>query len=475
MKKSELFFSALQVPIDYMMLVFAGLVAYIWRTSENIKGIKAIQSEAADEFSRGSFVEMLLVIAAFFVLVYAFEGLYDIRSTKRTSREVYRVFRATMLGLMIIIIGIFVDRELFSSRFIILAGGFFAIIFVSAGRMMVGIFQRYLLVKKEIGVHRLLLIGVGDVCGLIKRQIEGDKYRGFKLVGHIEDIDIERIKRIQKLKGVDEIIQCDSKMSRTKLLNLKEFAMHNRIAFKYTPTLLQTANFKLGVFLGEPMIEVQNTPLDGWGKIIKRGVDIIGAIVGILLTGIPMLFISLAIWLESGGPIIFFNERVGHKGDFDLFKFRYMKNKYCHGKQYSSTHNKKALEFLDKLIEKQSIKTGPLYKIKNDPRRTRVGAVLEKLSLDEFPQFFNILRGEMSLVGPRPHQPIEVEKYENHQRRVLTIKPGLTGMAQISGRSDLDFNDEVRLDTFYIEKWSLWLDIQILIKTIPALLQRRRN
>lgn len=475
MKKSELFFSALQVPIDYIMLVFAGLTAYIWRTSENIKGIKAIQSEAAEEFSKGSFVEMLLVIAALFVLVYAFEGLYDIRSTKRTSREVYRVFRATTLGLMIIIIGIFFDREFFSSRFIILAGGFFAIVFVSVGRVMVGFFQRYLLVKKEIGIHRLLLIGVGDVCGMIKRQIENDKYKGFKLVGHIDDIDIERIGRIKKLKGIDEIIQCDSKMSRTKLLKLKEYAIFNRISFKYTPTLLQTANFKLGVFLGEPMIEVQNTPLDGWGKIIKRAVDIFGAIVGILLTGIPMLFISLAIWIESGGPIIFFNERVGHKGDFNLFKFRYMKNKYCHGKQYSAEHNKKALEFLNKLIKKQSIKIGPLYKIKNDPRKTRVGTFLEKFSLDEFPQFFNVLRGEMSLVGPRPHQPIEVEKYENYQRRVLTIKPGITGMAQISGRSDLEFNDEVRLDTFYIEKWSLWLDIQIIAKTIPSLLQRRKN
>ncbi len=471
MKKSELFFSALQVPIDYIMVILAGITAYVWRTSESIQGIKVIEYQ----FSLRQFIEILPFIAAFFVIVYAFEGLYDIRATKRTSREVYRVFRATMLGLMIIIVGIFVDREIFSSRFIILAGGFFTVIFVSIGRIMVGFFQRYLLVTRSIGVHRLLLIGVGDVCGSIKRQIDNNRYRGYKLVGHIENIDLERIERIKKLKGVDEIIQCDPKASKTKLLSLKEFAIHNRISFRYTPTRLQTTNYDLGVFMGEPMIEVKNTPLDGWGKIIKRAVDFTGALIGILIFGIPMMIISLAIWLESGGPIIFFNERVGHKGNFNLYKFRYMKTKYCHGKQFSAAHNRRALIFLNELIKKQSIKKGPIYKIKNDPRKTRIGAILEKLSLDELPQFFNVLTGKMSLVGPRPHQPIEVDKYQNHQRRVLTIKPGVTGMAQISGRSDLEFDDEVRLDTFYIENWSLWLDIQIIIKTIPALLHKRKN
>ncbi|PID99805.1 MAG: hypothetical protein CSA81_14485 [Acidobacteria bacterium] len=133
------------------------------------------------------------------------------------------------------------------------------------------------------------------------------------------------------------------------------------------------------------------------------------------------------------------------------------------------------MKFLDELIKKQSIKTGPLYKIKNDPRKTKVGVFLERFSIDELPQFFNVLKGNMSLVGPRPHQPIEVEKYEEHQRRVLTIKPGITGMAQVSGRSDLKFEDEVRLDIFYIENWSLWGDIKIILRTIPAMLKKRKN
>ena len=127
------------------------------------------------------------------------------------------------------------------------------------------------------------------------------------------------------------------------------------------------------------------------------------------------------------------------------------------------------------MIKKISVRKGPLYKIKDDPRKTRVGKIIEKYSIDELPQLFNVFLGSMSLVGPRPHQEREVDKYREYHRRLLTIKPGITGMAQISGRSDLDFEDEYRLDVLYIEEWSLWLDIMICLKTIPAMVINRRN
>jgi lipopolysaccharide/colanic/teichoic acid biosynthesis glycosyltransferase len=136
---------------------------------------------------------------------------------------------------------------------------------------------------------------------------------------------------------------------------------------------------------------------------------------------------------------------------------------------------KDALELEKGLIEKQSVRRGPLYKIKRDPRKTRVGNIIEKLSIDELPQFFNVFWGTMSMVGPRPHQNREVEKYMEYHRRLLTIKPGVTGMAQVAGRSDLDFEDEYKLDLYYIENWSLWLDIQICLKTILVLFRKRRN
>jgi exopolysaccharide biosynthesis polyprenyl glycosylphosphotransferase len=322
----------------------------------------------------------------------------------------------------------------------------------------------------------LLLIGNNDFAGSFKKMIKKNPYSGYTMVGHINEIDFNKIKKIKKTKGIDEILECEAKINKKKLFELKEFSIRNRISFKYTPTLIQTSNFDLRVFLGEPIIEVKNTSLDGWGKILKRVFDLVGSTVGIIIFSPVMLAVALLIWLESGRPVIYFNRRVNHKGgEFDLYKFRYMKKEYSHGKQFSAEHNRKALKYQEELIKKQSVRKGPLYKIKDDPRKTKLGTFIEKFSLDELPQFFNVLKGQLSLVGPRPHQPMEVEKYKNYQRRVLTIKPGITGMAQISGRSDLDFDQEVKLDIYYIENWSLWKDIQIIFRTIPTLLRKRRN
>jgi len=178
--------------------------------------------------------------------------------------------------------------------------------------------------------------------------------------------------------------------------------------------------------------------------------------------------------LEGEGPIIYKNERVGGDGKkFFVYKFRYIKWQYCITKENDKLNE--ALKIEEKLIEKQSIRRGPIYKIKSDPRKTCVGNFIEKYSLDELPQFFNVLQGNMSMVGPRPHQEREVEKYMDYHRRLLTIKPGVTGLAQISGRSDLDFEDEYKIDLYYIENWSLWMDIVICLKTIPVLFRSRKN
>ncbi len=471
MKKSELFFSALQVPVDFIAIVLAGLVAYFIRVAPSVQGLRPVLYE----FGLRQYSEMLLIVGALFVLVYAIDGMYRIKATRSLLGTVYRVFRATTIAAMILIIAIFLNRDWFSSRFIILAGGILAFLFVTIGRVALGFLQKYLLISKGIGIHRLLIVGVNGFCSTVKKEIKKDRYMGYRIVGHIEEVDLERIERIKKMKGIDEVIQCTPEIAKTKLLKLKEYCIRNKISFRYVPTLLQTSNFDVQIFLGEPLIEIKNTPLDGWGKILKRAFDLLGGTVAIIVFSPIMIAAAIAIWIESGRPIIFLNKRVGHKGLLDVYKFRYIKKKYCHGKQFSAAHNKEALEYLNQLIKKQSIKKGPLYKIKDDPRRTKVGAFLEKLSIDELPQFFNVVKGEMSLVGPRPHQPIEVEKYDDHEKRVLTIKPGITGMSQVSGRSDLKFEDEIRLDTFYIENWSLWGDVKIILKTIPALLRRRRN
>jgi lipopolysaccharide/colanic/teichoic acid biosynthesis glycosyltransferase len=187
-----------------------------------------------------------------------------------------------------------------------------------------------------------------------------------------------------------------------------------------------------------------------------------------------MLLSTLVILFETGTPIIYKNERVGIRGHkFFTLKFRSMYKEKSTGSQFGDA-GKKAEKEEEKLIKKQSARSGPIYKIADDPRVTKFGRFIRRWSIDELPQFFNVIRGEMSIVGPRPHQPREVEQYEEKYRKVFTLKPGITGLAQISGRSDLDFEEEMKLDVFYIEKWSLLLDVIVFLKT-PFILFKRRK
>ena len=203
---------------------------------------------------------------------------------------------------------------------------------------------------------------------------------------------------------------------------------------------------------------------------LKRAVDILGAVVGLILFSPIMLVTSLAIKLSSPGPVIFTQNRFGKKGArFPFYKFRSM---------YRNVDDQLHQEYVASLIKgdlekiNQGDEEEPLYKMKSDPRVTRVGKIIRKTSIDELPQFFNVLKGEMSLVGPRPPIPYEVEKYEPwHLRRILEVKPGITGLWQVDGRSKTSFDDMVRLDLRYVQNWSLWLDVKILLKTIRAVLR----
>lgn len=470
MKRSELFFSAIQVPIDFIMIVLAGLSAFIVR---DVPQILALQPKLY-KFPFDSYVEILLTVTPVFILIYALEGLYDIRVTRKFWKESIRVFMATSIGLVIIIVAIFLKREWFSSRFIILAAWMLAVFYVTLARYVLHLFQRWLLKKKGIGVHRVLLIGRNGKMDTMAKLIKQNKDLGYRIVDQIDTAHLKVIAVIKQERGIDEIILCEPSVTDDEQEKLIDYCALNNITYKYIPTTLQTTKYEIGVLNGEPLIEVRHTPLDGWGRISKRAFDIIAASAGIVLTSPIMLIVALAIRLDSRGPLIYKNERIGNDGKkFFVYKFRYFKNEFCISRDNPNLNE--ALEYEKKLIETQSVRKGPLYKIKADPRKTRVGAFIEKYSIDELPQFFNVLFGSMSLVGPRPHQQREVEKYMDYHRRLLTIKPGVTGMAQVSGRSDLDFEDEYKLDLYYIENWSLWLDIQICLKTVGVLFRKRRN
>ena len=210
-----------------------------------------------------------------------------------------------------------------------------------------------------------------------------------------------------------------------------------------------------------PIITYHTVTLNPFPALVKRIMDLIAGTLGVILTSPIMLITALAIKLESPGPVLFKQTRVGKNGrHFKIYKFRSM---------YIDAEERKK-----ELLSQNEIKGGIMFKIKNDPRITRVGKVIRKLSIDELPQFFNVLGGSMSLVGTRPPTLDEVEKYKTNQWRRISIKPGITGMWQVSGRSNIDdFEDIVKLDVEYIDNWSIWLDIKILFKTVLVVLQHK--
>lgn len=471
MKRSEIYFSAIQLPVDIIMIVLAALSAFAVR---DVPQVLALRPKLYT-IDVAAFLEVVVITIPLFVLVYALEGLYSMRATRTTLQEAFRVFKATSLVLVIIIVAIFLKREWFSSRFIIVAGWSFTVFYVTLARYIIQQVQRYYLVRKGIGVHRVLLIGTNGKIASLKRLFRRRPELGYAVIGHVESISLHAIKAIREENGIDEILICDPSLTDEEQEKLLDYCQINNITLKYLPTTRETSRFAMGIFNGEPIIEFQHTPLDGWGKVLKRAFDIVGGLFLTFLFSPVMLLIALLIKIEDpDGPVIYTNERVGENGTkIPVFKFRYMQWRWCINK--ANPNFEQALKYEQELIAERSLREGPLYKIKNDPRKTKVGAFIERYSLDELPQFINVLRGEMSLVGPRPHQKREVEKYSEYHRRLLTIRPGVTGMAQVSGRSDLNFEDEYRLDVFYIENWSLWLDVVLCFKTAAALLRRRRN
>lgn len=472
MKKAEYIFSIILVPLDFAMFVLAGISAYYLRFSNLSTGIRPV----IFNLSLSSFMPILLTISLAWLIVFALAGLYRMRSTQSFVNEFYTVVQASALGFVLIMATIFFSGELFNSRFIVLAGWLFAIVYVTIARIIVRLTQKQLL-KNGTGVHKVVLVGDSKSTDILMSKFSSEKTIGFEVVKRLKDFSLESSQELRDFldgREVDEIIQADPNMSKSEIVRLYDFAYEFHLTFRYVADLLDAKVLKTEVteIAGLPIVEVIKTPLEGWGRISKRIFDVFGSIVLIIIFAPILLLFALLVKIDSAGPIIYQNGRIGKGGKFfKLYKFRSMMDNFC---VYDENHSKQALAYEKELISKQNTKEGPLYKIGNDPRVTKIGRIIRKYSIDELPQFFNVLRGDMSLVGPRPHQPREIALYEQSHKKVLTIKPGITGMAQVSGRSDLSFEEEVKLDTYYIENWSLLMDLSILLKTPFAVLRSRK-
>lgn len=459
MKKFELISNAILVPLDYLVLLAAAITSYFLRFESFVTDLRPV----IFNMSLAEFLSIAYLILLAWILIFALSGLYSFK--RRTLwQEIRLAFFGCSTATMVIIIAFFFNAQLFSSRFIILAVWALSIVFIVLERVIV-YFIKKLFYSHGYGVKRVVIIGQDNNTLNLIAEFKKHPSFGFRIIEHLNKFTEKESNYLDQLRGkliIDVVIQADIALPQDQKEALFNYCQQHQLGFKYIASLLDTklSNFDISTLSGVPVVEIRHTRLQGWGRIGKRTYDLALSIIGSLFMIPISLVIGLVIKMDSPGPVFVKLKRIGYRGrEFNIYKYRSM---------VDQAHSMK-----DTVIQNNERRDGPLFKMKNDPRITKVGKILRQTSLDELPQLFNVLSGQMSLVGPRPHEPEEVAKYEKQQLRLFNIKPGITGMAQVSGRSNLLFEEEVRLDTYYIENWSFFLDVQILLKTFIVVFLRK--
>lgn len=458
MKGTTMIYTVLRVPLDFCALIGAGIATYIIRTNI-LDSWRPVQF--APELPLSRFMLLIVGVSLWFVLVYAVSGLYSMKQRMSLAQEVARSLVASSAAMMGVILTIFLRAEAFNSRFLVLGYWIIAMTCVVAGRIIMHSLIRFATARYGVAVRRLLLIGNDAVTQQLSEALRADRGLGYRIEAELQHPDIDAVSRLVSQGGIDEVILATPDYPAQGIVELVEFCHEHHVSFKFVPNIYQTltTHYDVDAIGRIPLVQLRRTALAGWGRVFKAILDRVGSLLALLILAIPMLAIGFCIKWETAGPLFVRLNRVSRGRTFGLFKFRSM--------------IENAEELKPMLTQYNERSDGPLFKMRDDPRVTRVGRILRRTRLDELPQLLNVLRGDMSLVGPRPHQPDEIARYQKHHRRVLDIKAGVTGLAQVSGSSSLPFEEEVQLDTFYIENWTLATDVRILVRTVLKLLTDR--
>jgi exopolysaccharide biosynthesis polyprenyl glycosylphosphotransferase len=467
----------LRIGIDLALISLGFYIAHIIRYE-----LEFPEAVSAEDYRRfADFLPALGVLAGILLLVYTVRGVYRLPRWTGFLDEALLLFSSSLLGFSALIVTVFYFRPLYFSRLIF----FFAFIFV------VGLLLSERLIRhgtvawmhaRGRWTDRVLVVGAGPAGERVMSALIGQ--RRYNLVGFVEDTPTPEdfavatqyavvrpdrlgathdLPEVIRAHGIDEVIIALPTTAHDQLYWTIERCRSGRVPFTLLPDLFELSLDRVEIHSlnGLPLISTQDAGLHGQFPPSKRLFDLVAGGLGLLICGIPMAIIALLIRLDSPGPVLYGQTRIGRDGRrFTCYKFRSM---------YDGAHRQR-----DQLLKSASYTGDPVaFKMKDDPRRTRMGSWLRRTSLDELPNLFNVIRGEMSLVGPRPHVPDEVEVYEPWHRQRLAITPGMTCLWQVNGRSDLSFDEQVRFDLYYAERWSLWLDIKIILRTFPAVITRR--
>ena len=398
-------------------------------------------------------------------------GLYKRNAGLEKIDEPHNLLKAVAISSLILISIIFLYKGFHYSRLIILMLAIFIFIFLNISHFILRKIESALF--KEI--LPVLVIGAGTEGKNIVSRINRHPELKYKVIGFLDshhkiEESIEGVKvlggindlgKVIEQKEIKEVIVALPRVSHEKILDIILYCQRRGIQARVLSDIFEILidQVKVGEINGIPLFGLKEEVLTGTRLLIKRTIDII-IVFSCLVFFMPLfILIAILIKLDSSGPVFYTQTRVGLKGKtFKMYKFRSM---------IVNAH-----DMLPKLQELNEVK-GFIFKIKKDPRITRFGKILRRFSLDELPQLINVFKGQMSIIGPRPPIPREVEKYSEWHKRRLDVLPGITGLWQVSGRNELSFDVMVKLDLYYIENWSLWLDMRILLKTVQAVLSTR--
>jgi exopolysaccharide biosynthesis polyprenyl glycosylphosphotransferase len=467
--KTIRFYTLALIAFDILAVLAAFVLAYVLRVQLDDRPL-VNQIEFLDFFT--TFVQL----TPFWLITLWGLGLYSPSVYQKRLTEIGKLLVGSFIGVLLIIgYDYVIDEPIFPARLVAVYAGVATFLFLVFGRELLRLL-RDIAYFFDRGIQRVMIIGRGDATMDIIENLNNTRRSGYRVVAtvgtrygdsitHYTSLttalqDLERLR-------VDTIIQTDlyDKAERNQLI--MGAAQERHISYSFIPGEAEFYSGKnqIDVFLGYPIIAVHQTPLVGWGELVKRIFDIIMTVITLPLWGGLLLVVAVLQKVFNPGPIFYKSARMTrYSKHFQLYKFRSM------GRQYGKRDA--ADEFRAMGREDLAEEYEKHRKVVHDPRITLFGRFIRATSLDELPQLINVLRGDLSLVGPRPILPQELKLYRGRGALLHSVKSGLTGLWQVSGRSDLPFEKRVELELYYAQNWSFWLDIKILFKTIGVVLFR---
>lgn len=467
------YYSLFLLLIDALVVVAALALAYILRVQYDARPL-------VEEVYALQYVTGLMAIVPLWIATFALLGLYRSNIYNRRLAEWSRLAVGSFIGILLILGWEFVtENSLLPARLVALYALFGALALLITERELLR-WLRSELFKYKIGTSRVLLIGSSSAVADLATHLSNTKKSGYEVVAIAgpkrivpEGLNLIHYPHVESaLKFIDSnhittIIQTDLYDNHERNQKILSAAQARHISYNFIPGEPEFYSGKntVDVFLGYPMISVSQTPLVGWGEIVKLIFDTIMSLVAIIVLSPVFLLLILLQKIFNPGPIFYISKRLSRFSvPVQLIKFRSMNPQY--GKKDA------AEEFRDMGRDDLAEEYQKHRKVANDPRITRFGKFLRDTSLDELPQLFNVLRGDLSLVGPRPILPQEAKFNRNKAALLHSVKSGVTGLWQVSGRSNLSFEDRIELELFYAQNWSFWLDMKILFKTIAVVVRK---